>query len=60
MPDIKDKILNIFKQSSEPMKAGEVAKKGNLDSKEVSKEITKLKNEGLLESPKRCYYQVKE
>ncbi len=60
MADVKDKVLEIFKNAAEPMKAGEVAEKGNLDSKEVSKEITKLKKEGLLESPKRCYYQIKK
>lgn len=57
--DNKDLVLNILKESSEPLKAGEIAEKANIDKKEVDKAIKALKKEELIESPKRCYYAAK-
>ncbi|MBN2830321.1 MAG: Rrf2 family transcriptional regulator [Candidatus Cloacimonetes bacterium] len=60
MSDSKQKVLEIFSKSTNPLKAKEIAEQGNLDPKEVAKQITALKKEGLLESPKNCYYQIKK
>jgi len=56
--DIKQKVLNAMKQSNEPLKSGDIAKIIGVDSKEVSKAIKELKKEGVIESPKRCYYKA--
>jgi Mn-dependent DtxR family transcriptional regulator len=56
--DIKQKVLEAMKQSNEPLKSGDLAKILGVDSKEVSKAIKELKKEGLIESPKRCYYKA--
>jgi len=56
---MEDKVLEALKTSGEPMKSGEIAKVLNVDSKEVSKAIKKLKADGKIDSPKRCYYQAK-
>jgi Mn-dependent DtxR family transcriptional regulator len=53
------KVLDVMKQSGEPMKTGDIAKVLGVDSKEVSKAIKQLKAEAKIESPKRCYYQPK-
>lgn len=51
-------MLQVFRESGEPLKAGEVAEKAGLDKKVVDKAIKELKDEGLLDSPKRCYYSA--
>ena len=55
---MKEKVLRVFQESAEPLKAGEVAEKTGLDKKEVDKAIKMLKNEGLIDSPRRCYYSA--
>jgi len=56
---MEEKVLEVMKKSGEMMKAGEIAQILGVDSKEVSKAIKKLKAEGKIDSPKRCYYQAK-
>ena len=55
----KEKVLNTLKKSDTPLKGGEIAEKSGLDKKDVDKAIKVLKSEGLIESPKRCFYSVK-
>jgi len=55
---MKDKVLEIFRLSAEPLKAGEVAEQSGLDKKAVDRAIKELKEEGKLVSPRRCYYSV--
>ena len=55
---LEEKVLEALKTSGEPMKSGDIAKVLNVDSKEVSKAIKKLKAEDKIESPKRCFYQA--
>ncbi len=55
---IEGKVLEALQTSDEAMKSGDIAKVLNVDSKEVSKAIKKLKAEGKIESPKRCFYQA--
>lgn len=57
--DAKEIVLNVLKESNEPLKAGEIAEKANIDKKEVDKAIKALKEEDLITSPKRCYYTAK-
>ena len=59
MGDLKEKVLKVFKESEKPLRPGDIAKKLGVDSKEVSKVIKELKNEGIVYSPKRCYYAIK-
>lgn len=49
-------VYKALKESEKPMRPGDVAKATGLDSKVVSKSIKSLKNNGLVCSPKRCYY----
>ncbi len=57
--EIETKVLEVLQKSDEPLKSGDIAKILNIDSKEVSKAIKKLKEQGKIESPKRCYYKAK-
>ena len=49
-------VLEAMKKAGKPLRPGDVAKSVDLDSKEVSKIIDSLKKQGLVCSPKRCYY----
>ena len=55
----KEKVLNVFKSSENPLRPGDIAKETEIESKEVSKIIKKLREEGKVYSPKRCYYALK-
>lgn len=52
----KEQVLNLLKENSEAMKAGEIAEALSIDKKEVDKAIKVLKEEGSIISPKRCFY----
>lgn len=55
-----DNILKVLQVSSEALKAGEISEKSGIDKKEVDKIIKKLLTEGLITSPKRCFYEFKK
>jgi biotin operon repressor len=55
--EIKDQVLDAMKQAGEPLNAGKIAEMTGIDRKEVDKAMTKLKNEGAIVSPKRCFWQ---
>ncbi len=55
----KEKVLEAFKNAGKPLRPGDIAKAIGIESKEVSKIIKELKEEGLVYSPKRCYYDLK-
>jgi len=57
--EVKDKVLDTLKKSDQPLKGGEIAEMSGLDKKDVDKAIKVLKTEGLIESPKRCFYAAK-
>ncbi len=59
MDDKKQEVFEAMKKAGKPVRTGDVAKMVGMDSKEVSKIIKELKKEGLVISPKRCYYSVK-
>lgn len=50
------KVLDALKNEGAPMKSGDIAKKAALDKDAVAKIIDKLKKEGKIASPKRCFY----
>jgi DNA-binding MarR family transcriptional regulator len=55
--DKKEKsVLDAMKKEGNPMRPGDIAKKADMDKDEVSKIIDKLKKEGKVSSPKRCFY----
>ncbi len=53
-------ILEAMKKAGKPVRPGEVADMIGVESKEVSKAISKLKKAGSVISPKRCYYALPE
>ncbi len=54
-----EQVLEAMKKAGEPLNAGKVAELAQLDRKEVDKAMAKLKKEGLIVSPKRCYWEPK-
>lgn len=60
MDEKTKKVIETFKKSERPLKSGEVAELTGFDGKEIAKIITNLKKDGTIESPKRCFYQIKK
>ena len=58
--EAKDIILDILKKESEPLNAGKITELSGLDRKSVDKAMKALKDEELIVSPKRCYWEVKK
>jgi biotin operon repressor len=56
----KEKIIKAFEDAGKPMRPGEVAEMAGIDKKDAEKEIKKLKDEGVLFSPKRCFYDLQK
>ena len=56
----KEKIIKTFEEAGKPLRPGELAEKSGIDKKEVSKLIKEIKVEGIIYSPKRCFYDVKK
>jgi Mn-dependent DtxR family transcriptional regulator len=60
MDDNEKKVLEAMKKAGKPVRPGDVAKTTSMESKDVSKIISALKKQGLVHSPKRCYYAPSE
>ena len=56
--EIKEIVLKTLQESDQPLKGGEVAEKSGVDKKDVDKAIKQLKDEELIFSPKRCFYDA--
>lgn len=55
--DEKEKtILDAMRQEDKPVRPGDIATRTGIDKGEISKIITRLKKEGKVNSPKRCFY----
>lgn len=54
-----ENVLKVLKTSPVALKAGEISEKSGIDKKEVDKVIKKLMADGLVASPKRCFYESK-
>jgi hypothetical protein len=57
--DNEKKVVAVFKKEAKPLSSKEVADLTGIDKKEVDKIIKKLKDSDQLDSPKRCYYQIR-
>lgn len=57
--EIKEQVLDTMKKAGIPLNAGKIVELTNLDRKVVDKAMADLKGEGLIISPKRCYWQAK-
>lgn len=55
----KKAVLDAMKKAGTPLKAGEIAELAGLDKKVVEKAMNELKEENLIVSPKRCYWEAK-
>jgi len=55
-----EKVLEVMKASGKAMKAGEIALTANLDKKTVDKAMKELKDQGLITSPVRCFWEPKK
>jgi len=53
-------VMEAMKKEGKPMRTGDIAKKAALDKTEVTKIIEKLKKEGKVIVPKRCFYAPAE
>ncbi len=56
MEDKEKLVLEAMREAGKPVRPGDVAKSLNMESKDVSKIIQSLKKQGLVESPKRCFW----
>lgn len=56
MDAAEKKVLDTMKKEGAPMKSGDIAQKAELDKNEVAKVIERLKKDGKISSPKRCFY----
>ncbi|MEA9413854.1 hypothetical protein [Flavobacterium sp. PL02] len=57
--EIKNQVLDAIKKIGQPVNAGKVVELTKLDRKEVDKAMKMLKDEGLIVSPKRCFWEAK-
>lgn len=57
--EIKNQVLNAIKKAEQPVNAGKVVELTKLERKEVDKAMKMLKDEGLIVSPKRCFWEAK-
>lgn len=57
--EAKEQVLEAMKKAGTPLNAGKIVELTNLDRKEVDKAMAKLKAEGVIVSPKVCYWQPK-
>lgn len=57
--DATQKVIDAFKKSKEPLNATAIAKMTGIDKKDVDKIMEKLKKEGAIVSPKRCFWTLK-
>lgn len=56
--DANEMILNILNNSDKPKKSSELAEVSGLDRKIVDKALKELKKQGIIDSPKVCYYAL--
>lgn len=52
-----DVVLEYFKKATAPVNAGAVAEETGVERKEVDKIMKKMKDEEVIVSPKRCYWE---
>lgn len=55
--DSIDKVLDVMKNAGVPLNAGKIVELSGLTKKDVDKAMKELKEQGLIVSPKRCYWE---
>ena len=56
--DDKQKVIDAFKKSEEPLNAKKVSEISGVEKKEVDKIMKDLKKDETIVSPKRCYWTL--
>ncbi len=56
--DNKEKVIEAFRSSDEPLNAKKVSEISGVDKKEVDKIMKDLKKDETIVSPKRCYWTL--
>ena len=56
----KEKVIEAFKNSEEPLNAKKVSELSGVEKKEVDKIMKELKKDETIVSPKRCYWTLAE
>ena len=56
----KEKVIDAFKNSKEPLNATKVSEISGVEKKEVDKIMKELKKDETIVSPKRCYWTLAE
>lgn len=51
------KVLTAMKKAGKPVRAGDIADTTKIDKNEVTKIFKTLKDDGVISSPKRCFYE---
>jgi Mn-dependent DtxR family transcriptional regulator len=58
--ETREKIIKAFEEAGKPMRPGEVAEMAGVEKKDAEKAIKTLKDQGVLYSPKRCFYDLQK
>jgi len=58
--DTYEVVLDFFTKAEQPVRTGDVVKATGIDKKEVEKVMNRLKKEGKIVSPKRCYWKSRK
>jgi hypothetical protein len=53
----EEKVLEAMRKAGEPLNAGKIATLAGIDKKDVEKAMTRLKADGSIVSPKRCFWE---
>lgn len=53
---MRDQVLEALRGAGKPLRPGDIAKALGAESDAVSRAIKELKKDGLIHSPKRCFY----
>jgi predicted Zn-ribbon and HTH transcriptional regulator len=53
----EEKVLDAMRKAGEPLNAGKIATLAGIDKKDVEKTMNKLKADGSIVSPKRCFWE---
>ena len=54
-----DRVLKALKKAGKPLRPGDISDMTGIDKKAVSASLKNLKNQDVICSPKRCFYEPK-
>jgi biotin operon repressor len=55
-----EKVLSVMKKEGKALSAGQICEISGIERKEVDKAMKKLKTDGLIVSPKNCFWEPKK